>query len=58
LAQGAAPSGPVTTGSSATGIAEDNTARLEALAVRFEADHPSLAATVRRLVDLLSEVGI
>ncbi len=35
-----------------------NTSRLEALAVRFEADHPSLAATLRRLVDLLSEVGI
>jgi hypothetical protein len=37
---------------------EANTSRLEALAVRFEADHPALAATVRRLVDLLSEVGI
>jgi hypothetical protein len=37
---------------------EANTSRLEALAVRFEADHPSLAATLRRLVDLLSEVGI
>jgi hypothetical protein len=35
-----------------------NTSRLEALAVRFEADHPALAATLRRLVDLLSEVGI
>jgi len=37
---------------------EANTSRLEALAVRFEADHPALAATLRRLVDLLSEVGI
>jgi hypothetical protein len=37
---------------------EANTSRLEALAVRFEADHPALAASVRRLVDLLSEVGI
>ena len=35
-----------------------NTSRLEALAVRFEAEHPALAATLRRLVDLLSEVGI
>ena len=41
-----------------SGAAEANTSRLEALAVRFEADHPSLAATLRRLVDLLSEVGI
>jgi hypothetical protein len=40
------------------GAAEANTSRLEALAVRFEADHPSLAATLRRLVDLLGEVGI
>jgi hypothetical protein len=37
---------------------ETNTSRLEALAVRFEADHPSLAASLRRLVDLLAEVGI
>ena len=35
-----------------------NTSRLEALAVRFEAEHPALAATLRRLVDLLGEVGI
>jgi hypothetical protein len=42
----------------AGGATEANTSRLEALAVRFEADHPSLAATLRRLVDLLSEVGI
>jgi hypothetical protein len=41
-----------------TGAGEHNTSRLEALAVRFEADHPSLAASVRRLVDLLAEVGI
>jgi hypothetical protein len=51
-AQGAPPQGaPVQ-------ATEANTSRLEALAVRFEADHPSLAATLRRLVDLLSEVGI
>jgi Domain of unknown function (DUF4404) len=37
---------------------QTNTSRLEALAVRFEADHPALAASLRRLVDLLSEVGI
>jgi hypothetical protein len=32
--------------------------RLERLAVQFEADHPTLAASARRLVDLLGEVGI
>jgi len=32
--------------------------RLERVAVQFEADHPTLAASVRRLVDLLGEVGI
>jgi hypothetical protein len=32
--------------------------RLERIAVRFEADHPTLAASARQLVDLLGEVGI
>ena len=32
--------------------------RLERIAVQFESDHPSLAASARRLVDLLGEVGI
>ncbi|MDP9084964.1 MAG: DUF4404 family protein [Pseudomonadota bacterium] len=32
--------------------------RLEKIAVQFEADHPTLAASARRLVELLSEVGI
>ena len=32
--------------------------RLERGAVQFEADHPTLAASARRLVDLLGEVGI
>ena len=54
LAQGA-PAASAATPSDAT---EANTSRLEALAVRFKADHPALAATLRRLVDLLSEVGI
>jgi hypothetical protein len=45
-------------GSGAGEAPETNTSRLEALAVRFEADHPSLAASLRRLVDLLAEVGI
>jgi hypothetical protein len=32
--------------------------RLERMAVQFEADHPTLAASARRLIDLLGEVGI
>jgi hypothetical protein len=32
--------------------------RLERVAVQFEAAHPTLAASARRLVDLLGEVGI
>jgi uncharacterized protein (DUF2267 family) len=32
--------------------------RLERIAVQFEANHPTLAASARRLVDLLGEVGI
>jgi Domain of unknown function (DUF4404) len=32
--------------------------RLEGIAVRFEAQHPTLAASARRLIDLLAEVGI
>lgn len=32
--------------------------RLEAVAVQFEADHPGLAASVRRFVDLLAKAGL
>ena len=32
--------------------------RLERVAVRFEAEHPTLAASARQLIDLLSDVGI
>ena len=32
--------------------------RLERVAVQFEADHPTLAASARGLIDLLGEVGI
>lgn len=31
---------------------------LESLAVKFEADHPALAETIRRLVDTLAKAGI
>jgi Domain of unknown function (DUF4404) len=32
--------------------------RLEALAVKFEADHPALAETLRQLIDVLGKAGI
>ncbi|HEU4624808.1 MAG TPA: DUF4404 family protein [Steroidobacteraceae bacterium] len=32
--------------------------RLEAFAVKFEADHPALAESLRQLVDLLAKAGI
>jgi hypothetical protein len=38
--------------------AESLSDRLEGVAVQFEADHPTLAASARRLIDLLAEVGI
>lgn len=50
LASGAGPGTQSTT--------QPNTSRVEALAVRFEADHPSLAASLRQLAGLLNEVGI
>jgi len=32
--------------------------RLENVAVRFEADHPTLASSSRRLIDLLGKAGL
>ena len=32
--------------------------RLEALAVEFEADHPSLSASLREFIDLLARAGL
>ncbi len=32
--------------------------RLEALAVKFQADHPALANSLRQLVDMLGKAGI
>jgi Domain of unknown function (DUF4404) len=57
-AQGAPAQATPALGAPPAQATEANTSRLEALAVRFEADHPALAATLRRLVDLLGEVGI
>ena len=38
--------------------AAPHTSRVEALAVRFEADHPALADVLRQLTDLLGKAGI
>jgi hypothetical protein len=40
------------------GEAPGATARLEALAVRFEADHPQLAELLRQVIDSLGKAGI
>jgi hypothetical protein len=46
--------GPQTATQSAPSLPE----RLEKVAVLFEVDHPTLAASSRRLVDLLGKVGL
>jgi hypothetical protein len=43
---------------SGTGTAPTAQAGLESLAVRFEADHPQLAETLRQVIDSLSKAGI
>jgi len=59
LQQGGRSQGNADAGSSAIAAAvEAHTPRLEALAVQFEADHPSLSALLNRLVDLLGKAGI
>ena len=56
---GRSPGNTAGDGSSAVAAAaEAHTPRLEALAVQFEADHPSLSALLNRLVDLLGKAGI
>jgi Domain of unknown function (DUF4404) len=45
---------PVTGGNADASLPQ----RLEQVAVQFEANHPALAGSVRRIVDLLGEVGI
>ena len=49
-----APKAAPGTGSSRPSL----TTRLEHVAVQFEADHPTLAASSRRLVDLLAKAGL
>lgn len=39
-------------------VRSTDTSGFESLAVKFEADHPALAETIRRLVDTLAKAGI
>ncbi len=41
-----------------TAVRPADTSGLESLAVKFEADHPSLAEGLRRLADTLGKAGI
>jgi septal ring factor EnvC (AmiA/AmiB activator) len=45
-------------GAAAPSVDKSLPERLERVAVQFEAEHPTLAASARRLIDLLNEVGI
>jgi hypothetical protein len=45
-------------GAAAASVDKSLRERLESVAVQFEADHPTLAASARRLIELLNEVGI
>ncbi|HEY3730586.1 MAG TPA: DUF4404 family protein [Steroidobacteraceae bacterium] len=49
-----APASPA----SPAGLPPASHSRLEALAVEFEAEHPSLAAGVREFIDLLGQAGL
>ena len=50
--EGSAPAAP------ASGDSSTLPGRLEKIAVLFEVDHPTLAASSRRLVDMLGKVGL
>jgi predicted component of type VI protein secretion system len=60
LEQKRAAAVPPPPGSDATLPEPDETlpGRLEQVAVQFEADHPTLAASSRRLIDLLGKAGL
>lgn len=45
-------------GSGEGGAASSHVPRLEAMAVRFETDHPALAELLRQLTDALGKLGI
>ena len=39
-------------------VGSESVSSLEALAARFDADHPALAQTLRQLIDFLGKAGI
>ncbi|MCA9248163.1 MAG: DUF4404 family protein [Planctomycetales bacterium] len=45
-------------GSSASGEEASITDRLRGAEIQFEESHPTLAGTIRRLVDMLAQMGI
>jgi len=49
-----APTLPLTSSGPQESVAD----RLESLAVQFEADHPALAASMRRIIDLFVKAGL
>jgi len=55
LGSGAAASGG---GKQDRRVRRESVSSLEALAARFDADHPALAQTLRELVDILGKAGI
>jgi hypothetical protein len=54
----AADVGNVSAGASSDEAGASHAPRLEALAVRFEAGHPDLAARLRAIVDALGRIGL
>jgi hypothetical protein len=52
------PAKPAATGAGGSRNENSLADRLEQIAVQFEVDHPTLAASSRRLVDLLGKVGL
>ncbi len=58
LREGSSPTSTAAASTAAASTAQSAPHRLEALAVSFEADHPSLAASVRQFIDLLGRAGL
>lgn len=54
----AADVGRASAGATAAAADAGHAPRLEALAVRFEAGHPALAARLRGIVDALGRIGL
>ena len=55
---GTAPAAATASAATDAAAPAEPTSRLEALAVEFEAEHPSLSASLREFVDLLGRAGL